>query len=151
MKNLSVMCGFLIHMLLPTEMSLLCLHVIEKIKKTAYKQRIREIEHSSFVPLIFSASGGMGFEASVFYKRLASLLAEKWGSSYSLTLPWLRCGLIFALLRSFIRCIRRSPLPQRPCCEFGTIRPGTVLFHLWFYQLVILYFYHCLMITFFIL
>ena len=27
---------------------------------------------------VFSASGGMGHEASVFYKRLASLLSDKW-------------------------------------------------------------------------
>ena len=40
--------------------------------------RIREAEHSSFTPLVFSASRGMGHEASVFYKRLASLLSDKW-------------------------------------------------------------------------
>ena len=36
-----------------------------------------KIGHKSFTPLVFSASGGMGHEASVFYKRLASLLSDK--------------------------------------------------------------------------
>ena len=29
-------------------------------------------------PLVFSATGGMGHEATIFYKRSASLLSEKW-------------------------------------------------------------------------
>ena len=31
----------------------------EKIKKRSFEDRIREVEHSSFIPLIFSATGGM--------------------------------------------------------------------------------------------
>ena len=54
-----------------------CYRKHEITKKRAYKLRIREVEHSSFTPLVFSASGGMGHEASVFYKRLASLLSDK--------------------------------------------------------------------------
>ncbi len=49
----------------------------EREKKRAYEQRVREVEHSSFTPLVLSAAGGMGTEATIFYKRLASLLAEK--------------------------------------------------------------------------
>ena len=77
-------------------------------KKRAYEQRIREIQHGSFSPLVFSAAGGMGTIATVVYKRLASLLAEKQGRSYSSTLHWLRCRLNFSLLRSAITCIRGS-------------------------------------------
>ena len=44
------------------------------------------MEHSSFTPLVFSASGGMGHEASVFYKQLASLLSDKWNDSYATVL-----------------------------------------------------------------
>ena len=69
-------------------------------KKRAYEERVREVEHGSFSPLVFSAAGGMG--------RLASLLAEKRGNSYSSTLHWLRCRLNFSLLRSAIMCIRGS-------------------------------------------
>lgn len=78
----------------------------EREKKRAYEQRVREVEHSTFTPLVLSATGGMGVEATTFYKRLASLLAEKWDSSYSMTLSWLRCRLSFSLLRSAIQAIR---------------------------------------------
>ena len=77
-------------------------------KKRAYEERVREIEHGSFSPLVFSAAGGMGNIATVVYKRLASLLAEKQGRQYSSTLHWLRCRLNFSLLRSAIMCIRGS-------------------------------------------
>ena len=49
-----------------------CYRMHENIKKRAYEQRIREVEHASFTPLIVSASGGLGKEATMFYKRLAS-------------------------------------------------------------------------------
>ncbi len=78
----------------------------ERQKKNAYEQRVLQIEHASFTPLVFSATGGLGNEANTFYKRLASLLASKWNDSYSSTLAWLRCRLSFSLLRSSIRCIR---------------------------------------------
>ena len=60
-------------------------------KKRAYAQRVREIEHSFLTPLVMSASGGLAKEATNFYKRLASLLADKWDQPYSLTMNWLRC------------------------------------------------------------
>ena len=41
-------------------------HELEK--KRAYQQRIQEVEHSSFTPLVLSATGGMGNEATIFYK-----------------------------------------------------------------------------------
>ena len=37
----------------------------ENLKKRHYKQRIRDIEHSSFSPLVFSLTGGMDPTASV--------------------------------------------------------------------------------------
>ena len=47
----------------------------ERLKRIhSYEQRIREVEHASFTPLVFSATGGLGNEAKTFYKRLASLL-----------------------------------------------------------------------------
>ena len=78
----------------------------EQVKKRAYEQRVREVEHASFTPLVLAATGGMANEATHFYKRLASLLAMKWDQSYSCTLSWLRCRLMFSLLRSAIQCIR---------------------------------------------
>ena len=83
-----------------------CYRKHENEKKRAYEQRIRDVEHSSLTPLVLSATGGMARQATTFYKRLASLLAEKWDQQYSSTLYWLRCRLSFSLLRSAIQCIR---------------------------------------------
>jgi hypothetical protein len=44
-----------------------CYRRNEQEKKRAYDQRVREIEHGSFSPLVFSATGGMGTVATVVY------------------------------------------------------------------------------------
>ena len=69
-----------------------------------------------------SLSGGCANAVNITYKRLATMLAEKWEQPYCSTLAWMRCKLSFALLRSSIQCIRgarsacghtfkQSPLP----------------------------------------
>ena len=70
-----------------------------------YGDRVREVELASFTPLVFSTTGGMGREGSVFYKRLASLMADKQGWAYGTTTSWVRCVLTFSLLRSAVMCI----------------------------------------------
>ena len=85
-----------------------CYKINEQEKKRAYEERVREIEHGSFAPLVFSISGGMGPIATTVYKRMASLIAEKQNHPYSSTLFWLRCKLSFSLLRSAVMCIRGS-------------------------------------------
>ena len=90
----------------------------EDIKKRAYGQRVREIEHGVFTPLVFSTSGGMGREATTFYKRLADMLASQQRRPYSVVMSWLRCKLSFAAIRASIMCIRGTrsshyrPLPD---------------------------------------
>jgi len=83
-----------------------CYRWAELNKRRMYEERIREIEHGSFTPLVFSCSGGMGPSATIMYKRLASLISEKSSQPYSMTLYWLRCKLSFSLLRSAITCLR---------------------------------------------
>ena len=75
-------------------------------KRAEYGQRIREVEHGTFTPLVFTTIGGTAGEATVFYKRLASLLAEKRDEHYSIVMGWLRCSLSFILLRAAITCVR---------------------------------------------
>ena len=75
-----------------------CFKKYEQEKKRAYEQRFIDVEHASFTPLVFSASGGLGKEATPFFKRLASLLANQWDQPYSTTMNWLRCTLVFCLL-----------------------------------------------------
>ncbi len=54
-----------------------CYKKHENQKKRAYDQRIRDVEHATFTPLVLSATGGLSRQATVFYKRLASLLSSK--------------------------------------------------------------------------
>jgi len=56
-----------------------------ELKKRKYKERIREVEHGIFSPLVFSCTGGMGPLATVVYKRIATLLSEKNEQSYTCT------------------------------------------------------------------
>ena len=80
----------------------------EKAKKRSYEERLREIEHASFVPLVFSTTGGMGKQSASLYKRIASLIAEKSGEPYSVVMSFIRCRLSFALLRASVMCLRGS-------------------------------------------
>ena len=95
----------------------------EQEKKRAYQQRVQDVEQSSFTPLVLSATGGMGPEAFIFYKRLAALLSNKWDSPYSKTLCWLRCRLSFSLIRSAIQALRgaRSSRGQAARSPLATI------------------------------
>ena len=45
-----------------------CYYHHENTKRRAYEQRIRDIEHSSFVPLVMSVTGGLGRIATTTYK-----------------------------------------------------------------------------------
>ena len=85
-----------------------CYRKQEMEKKRNYEERVREVEHGSFSPLVFTTAGGMGATATVVYKRLASRIAEKHNKPYGKTLHWLRCRLNFSLLRSAIMCLRGS-------------------------------------------
>ena len=69
-------------------------------KKRQYEQRIHEVEHATFTPLVMSSTGGMGRAATTFYKRLASMISDKRGVPYGKMVNWIRCRLSFALLRA---------------------------------------------------
>ena len=89
-----------------------CFRKHEQEKRRQYDQRVREVEHASFSPLVFSTSGGMGRSTMIVYKRLAHLLSVKRDESYNHVIRWLRCRLAFALLRSAIMCLRGSRSPK---------------------------------------
>ena len=94
----------------------------ERRKKAEYGRRVLDIERGSFTPLVFTTTGGMGREANVFFKRLASLLSIKREEPYSTVMRWLRCRLSFSLVRSALLCIRgsRSGAPS-------SVSPDTLL------------------------
>ena len=77
-------------------------------KKREYEERIVQVEHGNFTPLIFPSSGGMGDEATVVLKKLASEIAFKRKETYSSVMGVLRIELAFSLARSAIRCVRGS-------------------------------------------
>ena len=80
----------------------------DNLKKRAYKQRVRKIEHGSFIPLVMSLTGGLGNAASVSYRRLASLISAKQDAPYSNKLHHGLCAVYsvsFSLLWSSIQCI----------------------------------------------
>ena len=81
-------------------------------KKRHYNERVREIEHGTFTPLVFSVYGGMGQECNVFYKRLCSLLSEKRGENYSIVSSWVRTRTSFSLLRSALMAIFGHKMPK---------------------------------------
>ena len=91
-----------------------CYRKHELDKKREYEERVREIEHGSFSPLVFSTAGGMG---PTMYKRIASLIADKRQEPYSTTLFWLRCKLSFSLLRSAIMCLRGTRSVHSHSCH----------------------------------
>jgi hypothetical protein len=81
---------------------------LEKEKKRHYGDRILQVEHGTFTPLVFSSNGGMGRETNEAIKRLACHIADSTGESYSSTMGLLRCRFSFTLLRSAITCLRGS-------------------------------------------
>ena len=50
-------------------------HELEKIHH--YEQRIREVEHSTFTPLVLSSTGGMGRAATIFYETVHRCSARR--------------------------------------------------------------------------
>ena len=80
----------------------------EQEKKRKYAERIIQIEHGSFTPLVFSCLGGMSRVCSHFYTRLSELLAEKRKIEKCETTNFIRTKLSFSLIRSCLLCIRGS-------------------------------------------
>ena len=74
-----------------------CHEINENEKKRNYKNRILQIEHGTFTPLVFSVYGSMGRECTKFCSKLAELLSYKRKESKSLAVNWLRTKLCFGL------------------------------------------------------
>ena len=85
----------------------------EQEKKRKYGQRVMDIEHGTFTPLIFTTTGGMSGECERYHCRLAELLSIKKCESYASTISWLRSKVAFAILRGALLCLRGSRTPRR--------------------------------------
>jgi len=78
----------------------------EREKERKYGDRCKQIENGTVTGLIFSTSGGMGPQATMFLKRLATLLVAKTGQLYSLVIANLRRRLRFELLKTILIAVR---------------------------------------------
>ena len=83
-----------------------CYHRHEQEKRRRYDRRIREVERSSFLPVVLSATGGCGKGATALLKRIAHLQASRSKEPYSVLIALLWCRLGFALLRASVMCLR---------------------------------------------
>ena len=77
-----------------------CYNINEKEKKRNYNERILQIDHGTFTPLVFSLYGGMGRECKTFYSRLAELVSIKQNISKSVATNWIRTKICYALLKA---------------------------------------------------
>ena len=80
----------------------------ETDKKREYNQRVLEVEHGTFTPLVIGTNGGMGIECQMFIKNLADMIAIKQSEEYATVITWIRTKLAFEVLRSTILCVRGS-------------------------------------------
>ena len=78
----------------------------EKEKKRQYNQRVIQVEHGSFTPLVFSAYGGTGRETHHFLNTLINRLADKSDVSTSIVANYVRTSISFAQIRALINCDR---------------------------------------------
>ena len=63
-------------------------------------ERVIEIEHATFTPLVFGTNGGMRRECALFIKNLAMKLAEKENEQYSDVITSIRTKLSFCILKA---------------------------------------------------
>ena len=86
----------------------------EQEKKRQYNERIINVEHATFTPMVFSTFGGMSYECDRFVKRLSELISEKLEEKPHLTKNFIRTKYSFSLLRTTLLCLRGSRGRRKP-------------------------------------
>ena len=87
----------------------------ERSKIREYGERIRNVDHGDFTPLVFTCAGGMAPKSHLVLKRLAEKLSERQNIQLSVVSGWLRCRLSFALLRTTLLCVRATRRKKIAC------------------------------------
>ena len=80
----------------------------ESEKKNEYNERVIQVEHGSFTPIVASAYGGFGRESSRFISQLIAKIAEKHDLPSSKVANYVRTKISFELVRSQVMCLRGS-------------------------------------------
>lgn len=93
----------------------------EMEKKRLYNERILQVEKATFTPLVLTTTGGMSIECKRFYKRIAQLLANKNGQSYSDMISWIRKRISFEILKTCVIAVRgfRGPKYKNKMMTFS--------------------------------
>ena len=74
----------------------------EREKRRIYNQRVKEIEHGSFSPIVLNALGGLSPTAEVVYKRIAALVPRSLiRNTYPIVLWWDGSGVTFLFPSAF--------------------------------------------------
>ena len=80
----------------------------EKEKKREYNQRVMEIEHGTFTPLVFTISGAMGHECHKFHKSIAEKISNKKDRQYNDVIRYIRMNTSLLVLKGALLCLRGS-------------------------------------------
>ena len=89
----------------------------EQEKKRQYNDRIQNVEHGFFTPLVFSCFGGMSHECKMFFKHITNLIADKRNETYQNVTRWIKTKISFALLKVALICLRgyRGKFKEKEC------------------------------------
>ena len=133
----------------------------EREKARQYSDRIVNVEHGSFTPLIFSTHGDYSQLTSRFIYQLAKLISQKRNICFSESKSWLNSKLSNLVARLTILCIRGSRKIRPPntedisiavsnaqICWWNTYKPElwmeTTLLFIFFYSVLFFcWFYTC--------
>ena len=86
----------------------------EREKKNKYLERIINVQHGTFTPLVFTVFGGMSHECTRYYNWISDLLAEKTQVMQAEATNFVHTQFAFCLLRSVLLSVRGSrgiPVP----------------------------------------
>ena len=89
----------------------------EREKARQYSDRIVNVEHGSFTPIIFSTHGDYSQLTSRFIYQLAKLISQKRNICFSESKSWLNSKLSNLVARLTILCIRGSRKIRPPNAE----------------------------------
>ena len=93
-------------------------HENEKKKVCSSSMRkVMDIEQGTFTPLVFTTTYRMADECVRYHNRLAELIANRKGESYTSAISGIRAKVSFAIVRSAILCLRGSR-PRRRQLDF---------------------------------
>ena len=95
-----------------------CHAIKEQEKKRSYNERVLQVDHGTFTPLVLSIYRGIGRECNTFHSRLSHLISDKRNLSKSITMNWIRTKVCFALQKSSLLCLQGYGTVSRKVSEF---------------------------------